>query len=111
MVFGNNSRIIQSSLRLRVKFTKGFIEFPYETLSNVLVNSYPGKSIKVLTKNFLNKQVGVTNVEETRKIGGKVEPSPTLKNPYHATLSGLTSEQAQWLFTPTIPNPNIKPRY
>ena len=42
--------------------------------------------------------------------GGEVVPAPTRTNPYHATLSGLTPEQASQLFRPTQKNPNPRLR-
>src|SRR5438270_12489113 len=87
-------------------------------LQGVSVNSAPGLSIQELTASIPqtgypgipNNQVGVTTVGDVRARGGDVVPSPTRTNPYHATLSGLTPEQASQLFRPTIPNPNIRPR-
>jgi hypothetical protein len=37
--------------------------------------------------------------------GGKIVYDGTLNNPNHATINGLTAEQLQELFTPTIKNP------
>ena len=51
-------------------------------------------------------QVGVTTVGKVRALGGEVVPAPTQKNPNHATLGGLTPEQASSLFRPTVRNPN-----
>jgi len=78
------------------------------------VNSAPGATIEELTvanpqtgyPGILNNQVGVTTVGAIRGCGGTVVPSPTRTNPHHATLGGLTPEQASRLFRPTIPNPN-----
>jgi hypothetical protein len=84
------------------------------TLAGVSVNSAPGTTIEELTApnpqtgypGILNNQVGVSRVGAIRECGGTVVPSPTRTNPYHATLGGLTPEQASRLFVPTIPNPN-----
>jgi len=77
-------------------------------LSGVSVNSALGQSVKELTKSIPNKQVGVTTVGKIRKTGGDIFPSGTLNNPYHCTLCGITPQQAEELFTPTIINPNLK---
>jgi hypothetical protein len=53
-----------------------------------------------------HSQVGVTTVGQIRALGGEVAPSPRKKNRNHATLTGLTPEQASSLFQPTIKNPN-----
>jgi RHS repeat-associated protein len=84
---------------------------PDGTLSGVSVSSAPGKSVQELTVTYPNPQVGVTTVGQVRAAGGNVVPSPTSHNPYHATMYGITPQQAERLFTPTIPNPNrIRPR-
>ena len=79
------------------------------TISGVSVNSANGVSVADLSgagrvANY--GQVGVSTVGDVRAAGGEVVPSPSLDNPYHATLSGLTPEAASDLFTPTIPNPS-----
>jgi hypothetical protein len=53
-------------------------------------------------------QVGVTTVGEIRAAGGDVVRTPG-RSPHHATLIGLSPEEASRLFTPTIPNPAKKP--
>jgi hypothetical protein len=83
-------------------------------LRSVSVNSAPGATLEELTRanpgtgypGILNHQVGVATVGAIRKCGGTVVPSPTRTNPYHATLDGLTPEQASRLFRPTISNPS-----
>jgi hypothetical protein len=83
-------------------------------LQDVSVNSAPGASIEELTApnsqtgypGILNNQIGVSTVGAIRECGGAVVPSPTRTNPHHATLGGLTPEQASRLFRPTIVNPH-----
>jgi len=83
------------------------------TLQGVSVNAGSGLSVADLTAvnpqtgypGILNNQVGVTTVGAIRARGGEVDPSPRRANPHHATLSGLTPEQASELFRPTIANP------
>jgi hypothetical protein len=82
-------------------------------LQGVSVNAGTGLTIDELAgpnpdtgyPGILNNQIGVTTVGEIRACGGEVEPSPTSANPHHATLSGLTAEQASELFCPTVHNP------
>jgi hypothetical protein len=84
---------------------------PDGTLSNVSVNSQPGATLDELTTTIPNGQVGVTTVGDIRATGGSVVPDPLPNNPYHANMSGITPQQAELLFTPTIPNPNrFRPR-
>ena len=83
-------------------------------LQAVSVNSGSGLSVEELTApnpptrypGIPNNQVGVSTVGAIRACGGEVVPSPTRTNPHHATLSGLTPQQASELFRPTMPNPN-----
>jgi hypothetical protein len=80
----------------------------------ISVNSAPQQSVRQLTAPNLqtgypgipNKQVGVTTVGAIRAAGGDVVPSPSAGNSNHATLGGLTPDQASRLFRPTAPNPN-----
>jgi hypothetical protein len=83
-------------------------------VQGVSVNAAPGLSVKELTgpdpqtgyPGIPHNQIGVTTVGKVRALGGEVVPSPRRKNPNHATLSGLTPEQASALFRPTVKNPN-----
>jgi hypothetical protein len=87
------------------------------TLRGVSVNAGAGLSVAELTAGnprtgylgILNNQVGVTTVGAIRARGGEIDPSPTKTNPHHATLTGLTPEQASELFRPTIANPSRRP--
>lgn len=76
------------------------------TLSGVSVNSAPGASVEELSAGIPNNQIGVSTVGDVRAAGGDVIPSPTANNPNHCTMCGVTAEQAEELFTPTIRNPN-----
>jgi hypothetical protein len=83
-------------------------------LDGVSVNAAPGLSVADLTANdpgtgypgIRNNQVGVTTVGAVRAAGGEVTPSPTQTNSRHATMSGITAEQAAGLFRPTATNPH-----
>ena len=87
---------------------------PGGKLEGVSVNAAPGLSLPELTTpnpatgypGIPHHQVGVTTVGAVRAAGGEVVPSPTRANPYHATLSGVTPEQASDLFRPTVSNPS-----
>ncbi len=80
----------------------------------VSVNCAPGLPVQELTApnaqtgypGIPNNQVGVTTVGAVRACGGEVKASPSRTNPHHATLSGLTPQQASDLFRPTVPNPS-----
>ena len=83
-------------------------------VQGVSVNAASGLSVRELTSpnaqtgypGIPHNQVGITTVRSIRRHGGDVVPSPTTKNPNHATLGGLTSEQASGLFRPTTKNPS-----
>jgi hypothetical protein len=77
-------------------------------LHGVSVNAARRRSVRELTATIPNRQVGITTVGAIRQLGGDVSPSPTAGNPFHATLSGITSRQAEALFTPTMANPNLQ---
>ena len=73
-------------------------------VTGVSVESAVGVSIAELAASIPHGQVGVTTGGEVRKAGGDVIRTAG-RSPYHATLTGLTPEQASHLLTPTIPNP------
>jgi hypothetical protein len=87
---------------------------PEGKVRDVSVNAGAGKSAKELAApnsktgypGIPHNQIGVTSVGKVRAAGGDVTPSPTKRNPHHATLGGLTPEEASSLFRPTIKNPN-----
>lgn len=83
-------------------------------LEGVSVNCRPDMTLDDLTApipqtgypGIPNGKVGMTTVGKIRELGGDVLSTPTRKNANHATLSGLTPEEASSLFTPTVKNPN-----
>jgi len=79
------------------------------TMSGVSVSSASNKTIENLSSPYLNNQVGVTTAGQIRAAGGQITSSPIGNpyNPYHASIDGLTAQQLEGLFTPTIRNPYI----
>jgi len=83
-------------------------------LQGVSVNATGGVSLDELTApdpstgypGIPHTQVGVATVGAVRAAGGDVIPTPGRRNPRHATLTGLTADQAAALFRPTVLNPN-----
>lgn len=75
-------------------------------LQGVSVNSAAHSTVKALTSNIPNRQIGVTTVGAVRDMGGSVRPEPSVSNRFHCVLSGITPEQAAELFAPVIANPN-----
>lgn len=74
-------------------------------LSGVSTQSRAGASVEELSKPFKNNQVGVTTAGEIRQAGGEITPDGHRTNPNHATVDGLTEQQLESLFNPTIQNP------
>ncbi|MCI0741504.1 MAG: hypothetical protein L0Y72_20920 [Gemmataceae bacterium] len=97
-------------------FTKGsgVTASPGGKLQGISVNSAPGLTLAELTApnartgypGIPHGRVGVTTAGKIRAAGGEVVPSKNDKNPHHATLGGLTAEEASKLFRPTQKNPN-----
>jgi hypothetical protein len=75
-------------------------------LHHVSVNSAPDKTLVDLTVTIPNQQVGVTTIGTVRAAGGQVLPQPTARNPDHCVMAGLTPDEAERLFTPTVRNPH-----
>ena len=70
----------------------------------VSVESAEGKTAAELSQNIPHGKVGVTTVGDVRTAGGDVIKTSG-RSPNHATLTGLTPEQASSLLTPVIKNP------
>jgi hypothetical protein len=73
-------------------------------VTGVSVESAMGVTVAQLAAAIPHREVGVTTVGEVRKAGGDVVRI-TGRSLYHATLTGLTPEQASRFLTPPIPNP------
>jgi hypothetical protein len=73
-------------------------------ITGVSVESAADSTVADLAKLIPHGQVGVTTVGAVREAGGDVIRT-TGRSPYHATLTGLTPEQANRLLTPTMINP------
>jgi RHS repeat-associated protein len=81
---------------------------PGGTVNGVSTQSRPGATradLPELAQPFLNNQVGVTTVDAVRGAGGRATFDGTRPNPNHTTIDGLTPQQLESLFNPTVPNP------
>ena len=76
-------------------------------VTGVSVECAEGLSVDELAAAILHGQVGVTTVAAVRAAGGEVVRTSG-RSPHHATLVGLSPEEASRLLTPTIPNPAKK---
>jgi hypothetical protein len=77
-------------------------------VTGVSVESAAGVSVAELAAAIHHGQVGVTTVGTIRAAGGDVVRTSG-RTPHHATLTGLSPEDASRLLTPTIPNPAKNP--
>lgn len=73
-------------------------------VTGVSVESATGATVEQLAAAIPHVQVGVTTVGKVRMLGGDVVRTSG-RSPNHATLTGLTPEQASQLLTPTMENP------
>jgi hypothetical protein len=73
-------------------------------VTGVSVECATGLSAKDLAAAVPHGQIGVTSVGAVRAAGGDVVRTSG-RSPHHATLTGLSPEEASRLLTPTIPNP------
>jgi hypothetical protein len=76
-------------------------------VTGVSVECAEGLSVDALAAAIPHSQVGVTTVGAIRAAGGDVVRTSG-RSPHHATLVGLSPEEASRLLTPTIPNPAKK---
>lgn len=74
------------------------------SVTGVSVESAAGAAVEELAAAVPHGQVGVTTVGKVRAAGGDVIRTSG-RSPNHATLTGLTPEQASELLSPTTPNP------
>jgi hypothetical protein len=63
-----------------------------------------GLSVEELASALPHGQIGVTTVGVVRAVGGDVVRTSG-RTPHHATMVGLSPDEASRLLTPTIPNP------
>jgi len=75
-------------------------------MSGASVNSAADKTLKDLSATIPNPKLGTTTVGDIRRAGDDVIHRPTLNNPYHCEMCGITPQHAERLFTPVVPNPN-----
>jgi hypothetical protein len=77
-------------------------------VTGVSVESADGFPVASLAKPIPHGQIGVTTVGAVRVAGGDVVPTSG-RSPNHATLTGLTPDQASALLRPTRANPARRP--
>lgn len=73
-------------------------------LSGVSVECEAGLTVDELCSILPHNQIGVTTVGAIRALGGDVVRT-TGRSPHHATMIGVSPDEASRLLNPTIPNP------
>ena len=77
-------------------------------VTGVSVECREGKSVEELAAAIPHGQIGVTTVGAVRAAGGEVVRT-TGRSTHHATLTGVSPEEASRLLTPTILKAAKKP--
>jgi len=86
------------------------------TLNGISTQSAPSATLETLSRPFQHNQVGVATVGDIEKAGGSITLDGRLNSANgemvmnHATVDGLSPEDAQRLFQPTQQNPIPKGR-
>jgi len=108
-VLPDDALVCRGGLCQAVKFERGSGVFrdPDGRLHGISVNSFAAATLDQLALAMPHQKIGCSTVGAVRLAGGTVTPSPTSRNPYHCVMSGLTAKQAQELFYPPVPNPNV----
>ncbi|WP_217468869.1 hypothetical protein, partial [Burkholderia paludis] len=80
-------------------------------LSGISTQAAPGATLETLSQPFQHNQVGVATVGDIERAGGTITLDGKLNSTTgsmvmnHATVDGLTAQDAQRLFQPTKQNP------
>jgi RHS repeat-associated protein len=101
-VFADEATVVRGGVNTADAIRKGTATHP-QGVTGVSVECGTC-AIEQLAENVPHGQIGVTTVGKVRKAGGDVIKTSG-KSPNHATMTGLTPEQASELLTPTIKNP------
>ena len=75
-------------------------------VTGISVESAHGFTVRELAAAIPRGHVGVTTVGDVRRAGGDVIRTSG-RSPHHATLTGLTPEQASRLLIATVANPAL----
>lgn len=103
----DDALVIRGGRNLPADLRRGTRTHP-SGITGVSVECAEGMSIEELATDLPHGQIGVTTVGAIRAAGGDVVRTSG-RSPQHATLTGLSPEEASRLLTPTAPNPRKKP--
>jgi hypothetical protein len=103
----DDALVVRGGRNLPADVRRGTATHP-SGVTGISVECDVGHSVEELAADLPHGQVGVTTVGAIRAAGGDVIRT-TGRSLYHATVVGLSADQASELLTPTIPNPARKP--
>jgi hypothetical protein len=99
--------VVRSGRNLPEDLRRGTQTHP-SGVTGASVECTEGLSVKDLAVAIPHNQVGVTTVGAVRAVGGDVVRTSG-HSPHHATVVGLSAEEASRLLTPTATNPARQP--
>jgi hypothetical protein len=103
----DSAAVIRGGRNLPSDLRRGTTTHP-SGVTGASVECAEGMSVKELAAAIPHGQIGVTTAGAVRAAGGDVVRTSG-RSPHHATLVGLSPEEASRLLNPTIPNPARKP--
>jgi hypothetical protein len=101
----SNSAIVLRGGRNRPEDIRRGIGTHPSGITGISVECEEGISIQKLSALIPHGQIGVTTVGAVRAVGGDVIRTSG-RSRYHATLTGLISDEISLLLTPVVPNPS-----
>src|SRR5438477_8041273 len=99
--------VIRGGRNLPADLRRGIRTHP-SGVTGASVECAEGMSVEELAAAIPHGQIGVTTAGAIRAAGGDVVRTSG-RSPHHATLVGLSPEEASRLLTPTIPSPVQRP--
>jgi hypothetical protein len=103
----DDAQVVRGGRNLPADLKRGTATHP-SGVTGTSVECAVGLSVEELAAALPHGQVGVTTVGAIRAAGGDVVRTSG-RSPHHATLVGLSPEEASRLLTPTVPNPAPRP--
>jgi hypothetical protein len=99
--------VIRGGRNLPADLRRGTTTHP-SGVTGASVECTEGLTVEELAAAISHGQIGMTTAGAVRAAGGDVVRTSG-RSPHHATLVGLSPDEASRLLTPTIPNPARKP--
>lgn len=99
----DDALVVRGGRNLPADLRRGTTTHP-SGITGTSVECGEGLTVAELAAGLPHGQVGVSTVGAIRAAGGDVIRTSG-RSPHHATLTGLSAEEASRLLTPTIANP------